>query len=390
MEISEYDPFSAIVKENPYRHYEWLRTHAPVYHNERLDIWVLSRYRDVWSALRNHEVFSSAEGFGPERVRATMMIYKDPPEHDRLRGLASQAFTPKMIARKRPQIERTTHDLIHKVIEMRSFDLVRDLAEPLPLLVIGQILGVDSGILADLKRWSDDAIAVVGSPSPSTITQYLNSWKEYKSYFTGLIEKRRTLPEDDLITALVSTERSSDPLTINEILNFCLLLLIAGNETTTNLIANGGLALMNHYDQARRLCAEPGLIPSAVEECLRYDSPVQGSFRTNRTEIEINGVSVPRASKVMMLYASANRDAEQFTEPDRFDVKRSPNNHIGLGSGIHFCLGAPLARLEASIVIEEICRSMKNVHLDPDKAPSRVDNPLFRGFKSLPLLFDRK
>jgi len=390
LEISEYDPFSEAVKENPYEYYAWLRREAPVYHNERLNIWVLSRYRDVSAALRNHAVFSSAQGFGSERVQAPMMIYKDPPEHDRLRGLVSQAFTPKMIARMRPQIQQTTRSLIHKIIDMGSFDVVGDLAEPLPLIVIGQILGVDPEKQSELKKWSDDAIAIVGSPSASTIVQYLDTWKEFKPYFADLIQRRRLQPTDDLITALAKAERLSEPLTINEILNFCLLLLVAGNETTTNLIANGCLALMKHYDQAQKLCFEPGLISSAVEECLRYDSPVQASFRTNKIQIEINDRAIPPESKVMMLYASANRDAEEFSNPDRFDVTRSPNNHIAFGNGIHYCLGAPLARLEASIVIEEVCRGMKNVRPNPYATPSRIDNALFRGFKCLPVLFDRK
>lgn len=204
-----------------------------------------------------------------------------------------------------------------------------------------------------------------------------------------MIERRRAEPREDLISALVKAQEERDALTQSEILNFNLLLLVAGNETTTNLITNGALALLEHRDEATRLRERPELVPSAVEECLRYYSPIQASFRTTARDFAIDGVTIPADSKVMMLYASANRDAEQFDDPDRFKVDREPNDHIAFAIGIHYCLGALLARLEAKLVLQEVLARMKNIRLDSSGERIRVDNPMFRGLKRLPLLFDR-
>lgn len=387
--ITAYDPFAAEVKRDPYPYYAWLRAQAPVYHNQRLDIWALSRYRDVCAALRNHEVFSSAKGVGPERVDIPMMITKDPPEHRRLRSLVNKAFTPRMVAQMEPRIREILRHLLDAAIDRGSFDLVRDVAEPLPVIVIAEMLGVDSEHRAAFKKWSDDTIGALGGSPEFDFGRYLQTWQEFKTYFVGMIERRRAEPREDLISALVKAQEERDALTQSEILNFNLLLLVAGNETTTNLITNGALALLEHRDEATKLRERPELVPSAVEECLRYDSPIQASFRTTTRDFAIEGVTIPADSKVMMLYASANRDSEQFDDPDRFKVDREPNDHIAFAIGIHFCLGAPLARLEAKLALQEVLARMKNIRLDSSGERIRVDNPMFRGLKRLPLLFDR-
>jgi cytochrome P450 len=386
--ITEYDPFAREVKEDPYPYYAWLRSKAPVYHNKRLDIWALSRYSDVSAALRNHEVFSSAEGFGRERVRVPMMISTDPPQHGRLRSLASKAFTPRIVARMEPHIRKLLHGLLNEAIHRGSLDLVTDVAEPLPVIVIAEMMGVDPEQREKFKKWSDDTIAVVGGSPEADLNRYSQTWQEFKSYFTDLFEQRRREPRDDFLTALVRAQDERGALNLVEMLNFNLLLLVAGNETTTNLIANGALALLEHPDEALKLRERPDRIPSAVEECLRYDAPIQSSFRTTTREIEIHGVKIPAASKVMMIYAASNRDPDQFENPDSFDVCRSSNEHLSFGDGIHYCLGAPLARLEAKIALEEIPARFRRIRLDPAGARLRVDNPLFRGLKKLPLLFD--
>jgi cytochrome P450 len=387
--ITEYDPFASEVKANPYPHYAWLRSEAPVYHNPRLDIWALSRYRDVEAALRNTEVFSSAKGIGPERINLPMMITRDPPEHRRLRSLVNKAFTPRMVAQMEGRIREILHHLLDAAVDRGSFDLVRDVAEPLPVIVIAEMLGVDPEHRAAFKRWSDDTIGALGGSPDFDFQRYLQTWQEFKAYFTDLIERRRKEPRKDLVSALVATKEGQDALTPGEILNFNLLLLVAGNETTTNLISNGALALLEHREEATRLREHPDLIASAVEECLRYDSPIQATFRTTTRDFTIDGVTIPGDSKVMMLYASANRDAEKFENPDSFKVDREPNDHIAFAIGIHFCLGAPLARLEGKIALEEVLKRMKNIRFDESLPRVRVDNPMFRGFKQFPLLFER-
>jgi cytochrome P450 len=387
--VTQYDPFAAEVKENPYPFYAWLRREAPVYHNEERDIWALSRYRDIAAALKNHQVFSSAQGVGPERVTVPMMITKDPPDHTRLRSLVNRAFTPRMIAQMEDRIREIIRHLLGAALDRGSFDLVRDVAEPLPVIVIAEMLGVDSDHRDAFKRWSDDTIGVLGGSPDFDVNQYLQTWQEFKGYFLEMIEQRRADPKDDLITRLVTAQEEGSGLTQTEILNFNLLLLVAGNETTTNLITNGALALLEHRDEGLKLRDRPELIPSAVEECLRYDSPIQASFRTTTQDVDIDGVTIPADSKVMLLYGSANRDEEVFDEPNRFNVEREPNNHIAFAVGIHYCLGAPLARLEARLALEEVLAHMRDIRLDESFKPVRVDNPMFRGLKELKLLFDR-
>ena len=387
--VMEYDPFAADVKEDPYPYYAWLRREAPVYHNEARDIWALSRHRDISAALRNHAVFSSAQGVGPERVTVPMMITKDPPDHTRLRSLVNRAFTPRMIAQMEDRIRQIIRHLLEAALDRGSFDLVQDVAEPLPVIVIAEMLGVEPAQRPAFKRWSDDTIGVLGGSPDFDINQYLRTWQEFKAYFLEKIEERRADPRDDLTTRLVTEQEEGAGLTQSEILNFNLLLLVAGNETTTNLITNGALALLEHRDEGLKLRERPELIPSAVEECLRYDSPIQASFRTTTQDFEIDGATIPGDSKVMLIYGSANRDEEVFEEPDRFNVERDPNNHIAFAVGIHYCLGAPLARLEARLALEEVLAHMRDIRIDESVKPVRVDNPLFRGLKELKLLFDR-
>ncbi len=387
-DIKEYNVFAPEVKENPYPYYEWLRHNHPVYHNERLDFYALSRYTDVMAASRNPQDFSSSQGIGPERQPNSTMIAQDPPVHTRLRGLVSKVFTPKTIAQSEERIQAIVDELLDKVIDKGKFDLVQDFAFPLPVIVIAEMLGVEPERREDFKRWSDDVISVTGGDQAS-LARYMKSWGEFKQYFARKVEERRAEPQHDLISALVQAQEEREALSPGEILNFCLLLLVAGNETTTNLISNGAKALFDHYDEAAlKLRERPELIQSMVEESLRFDSPIQGTFRTVNRDMEIHGVTIPQNSKVVLLWGSANRDETQFPDPDKFDIERKPNAQIAFGMGIHVCLGAPLARLEARIATQTILKRMRNIRLDPTGVFDRVDNPMFRGLHHFPVLFN--
>jgi cytochrome P450 len=384
--ITGFDPQSPEFLADPYPSYAWLRAGHGVYHDERSDLWVLSRYADVLNALRDHQTFSSARGGGPGGYEIPrMLISTDPPDHTLLRSLVSKAFQPRMVAALEPRIRQIAAELVDAVAERGSFDLVQDLSAPLPIIVIAELLGVEPERRHDFQRWSN---AFVGLGDEALTLERATSMTQFSSYFAEKIEARRRERRDDLISDLVAAHEDREALSTQDILVFCMLLLVAGNETTTNLLANSALALDRNPEQAARLRAEPSLIPSMIEEALRYDSPVQGFFRRTTRAVEIGGTSLPEDARVGVLYASANRDEEQFPQADRFLIDRSPNNHVAFGYGIHFCLGAPLARLEAKIVWETLLARLPNLRLDPDAPPVRIQNFLLRGLRRLPVLFD--
>ena len=386
--ITAYSPFARDVQENPYPFYAWLRQEHPVYYNAPFDFWALSRYDDVVQAARNHEVFSSAQGVGPVKRYGLSMITNDPPIHTRLRRLVNRAFTPHMMARFEARIQAIIDALLDTVLDKGAFDLVADYAIPLPVTVIAEILGVEPERREDFKRWSDEVVLFVGGAEhESDRERYRHSWEEFKAYCIHIMAARRQQPQEDIISLLVQAEAEHDALTEMEILNFCQLLLVAGNETTTNLIANGALAFATFPEEWQKLCAQPCLAPMVVEEVLRYDSPVQATFRTTTRAVELHGITIPADSKVALLWASANHDAAVFPAPERFDITRTPNQHVAFASGIHYCLGASLARLEARLTTETFVRRLRHLRPDPDSSAARVYNPLLRGLTSYPMLF---
>ncbi len=387
--ISGYDPFDAAVIRDPYPYYAWLRHEAPVYYNADRDIWALSRYADVMAAARNTKDFSSAMGVGPQRQPLQQMITQDPPLHTRLRGLVNRAFTPRVIEELTPRIREIVDDLLDAVVAKGSFELVADLAFPLPVIVIAELLGVPPEDRDAFKRWSDESIDFVSSQEDTRDTErYGKSWNEFSDYFSAMIEERRSAPRNDLVSLLVKANEGDDELSVVEILNFCQLLLVAGNETTTNLITNAALALFANKDIRPQVQADPSTIPAMVEEALRFDGPVQLLYRTALQPIEIHGQTIPAGSKVALLWGAANRDGENFPDPDRFSLGRSPNPHLGFGYGIHYCLGAPLARLEAVLFTEAANRRFKYLGPDPDDPPERLTGALIRGLARYPLLFE--
>jgi cytochrome P450 len=386
--ITAYSPFARDVQEYPYPVYAWLRQEHPVYYNERFDFWALSRYDDVVQAARNHEVFSSAQGVGPDKRPGLSMITNDPPTHTRLRRLVNRAFTPHLMAHFETRIQAIIDALLKAVLDKGAFDLVADYAIPLPVTVIAEILGVEPERQEDFKHWSDEVVLFVGGTAHGNDRErYRHSWEEFRAYFAHIMGTRRQKPREDIISLLVQAESEHDALTELEILNFCQLLLVGGNETTTNLIANGALAFAMFPGEWRKLRAQPHLAPLAVEEVLRYDSPVQATFRTTTRAVELHGTVIPANSKVALLWASANHDPAEFPEPERFDITRTPNRHVAFASGIHYCLGASLARLEARLTTETFVRRLRHLRPDPNGASVRVYNPLLRGLTSYPMVF---
>ena len=387
--ITHYSPFTAAVQDNPYPYYDWLRRERPVYYNERHDFWTLSRYQDVVKAVRKPEIFSSALGVGLDKRYGMSMIAHDPPDHTRLRKLVVKAFTPRQIASYEPRIQAIIDGLLDDVIAKGAFELVEDLAIPLPVTVIAQILGVDPAYRREFKRWSDDVVNVTaGHATPEAREQLRGSWREFCAYFSDMLEARLHDPQDDVVTILAHAQEEGDTLTVMEFLNFCQLLLVAGNETTTNLIANGILAFNAFPEEAERLRDRPDLASRMVEEVLRYDTPVQVTFRTTMEEVALHGATIPANSKVALLWGSANRDPEAFAEPDRLDITRHPNPHVAFASGIHYCLGSSLARLEMRLAMQILMRRMRYLEIDPEGECKRIDTPLLRGMQRLPMVFE--
>lgn len=391
------------VRANPYPFYAGLRSEDPVHWDEELGFWVLTRYADIASVYQDPR-FSRAQGLqsGYERLPASeqtiaepvyrcfskTMFYSDPPYHTRLRGLVSSAFTPTAVERMRPYVQRTVDSLLDAVEANGKMDAIRDFANPLPIMVIAQMLGLPSEERGQFKQWSDDLFAILGSVphSPELMEGAARSLTALTGYITELSEARRSQPREDLLTALVEASQDGEQLTREELVANMIILLSAGHETTINLIGNGLLALLRDPDQLQKLRAEPGLVYSAVEEMMRYDNPVQIAYRSAGEDVEIGGKQIRKGELVNSVLAAGNRDPERFSEPDRFDITRDEGRHLGFGLGIHFCLGAPLVRLEAQTAFTAILRRFPELSLAAENLEWQ-EHPIFRGVKSLPVVF---
>ncbi|MEX2157844.1 MAG: cytochrome P450 [Dehalococcoidia bacterium] len=388
----EYNPLDPATKRDPYPAYAYLRQEHPVYRIEPLGgVYALSRYDDVNFALNHPELFSST-GFTETRIHeedgpVTMLIFADPPDHTRLRNLVNRGFTPKMIADLEPRIREVTRELIDRIVAQGETDLIADLAMPLPTTIIAEILGVGPERKDDFKRWSDWIVREFLQPIPEEEKEaQQRDMTAFTEYFEAVVEDRRASPQDDLISALVRAETEQQALTPHELLVFIILLLVAGNETTTNLIGNAIVTLLEHPDQLDVLRADPSLLPNAIEEVLRYEAPVQFLLRRATQDVEIGGATIPQGSMTTLLFASANRDGRRFPDGERFDITRDAQGHVAFGHGIHFCLGAPLARLEGRIALEEVLSRLPGLARAEDDI-ELVDALFLRGPKRLPLTF---
>ncbi len=378
----DYNPLLAEVKLNPYPFYAEMRRDHPVYRVEPFGFYAITRFDDVVNVLRNHAVFSSTgmATVGIDGAAFRTVINTDPPDHTRLRNIVNRVFTPRRIAELEPRIGQIVDMLITRFPQDTEFDLVSGLAIPLPVTVIAELLGVEPERGDDFKRWSDAVVGGIGGPAADGDPRF----EGFREYFETAIEERRREPRDDLISTLVRAEAEEQALGPDEVLAFTVLLLIAGNETTTNLISNAMQALLEQQDQMGRLIEEPSLIPNMLEEALRYDAPVQFLFRLVMEDVVVAGTKIAKGSMVMPVFASANRDERRYADPDRFDLARDAQGHVAFGHGIHFCLGAPLARLEARIAFERLLPLLPRLRRT-ETPIERIDNMLLRGLRRLPL-----
>lgn len=406
-----YDPFTEGFRTDPFEVYARLRDEQPTYHNPDLDLWALSRFHDVWDAVHDPGTFSSHDAISLQDPRkaavnadalaaggvdiedllrgasevAPMMIMLDPPRHDQLRDLVKRAFTPRRVAALEPRIREIAVQLLDGFAERGSCDLTAEFAGPLPTIVIAELLGVPAEDRVQFRSWSNSLVTIDFNSDSLTI-EAMTAFAQLWGYFSAILNEREGNPGDDLISALIEAEIDGVRLERNELLGFCILLLLAGNETTTNLISNATVLLARHPDQRRMLVDDPTLLPGAVEEFLRYDSPVQALGRIVTRDVEVNGVTIPGGARLALLFGSANRDPREFDDAERFDITRRSDRHLAFGHGLHYCLGASLARLEARVAFEELLARIPEYSLATDDI-DRLKSGLIRGCQTLPIDF---
>ena len=389
----ELNPFSYEFHEDPYPTYRRLRDEAPLYRNETLGFWALSRYRDVLSASLEWETYSSAEGTTLERMDPAyfearpMIIFLDPPRHDRLRRLVSRAFTPRRVAALEPFVRATVGRLLDSVAREGGGDFVHDVSMPLPMEVIFTLLGVPEGDRRQVREWMDLSLER-DRDTPAIPERAMIAMVSMMQYWPDFVENLRRKPDDGLVSALLTAEVEDDDgtptrLTDGEIIGFCNLIGSAGNETVTKLLANACVLFARHPEQYRTILDDPGAIPDAVEEVLRHTSPSQYQGRVTTRDVTWHGETVPKGSRILLLTGSANRDERQFPDPDRFDVRRQPEQHLALGQGVHFCLGASLARLESRVALEEFSRRFPRYTVDEGRCV-RVHMSNVHGYEHVP------
>ncbi|WP_375767554.1 cytochrome P450 [Archangium gephyra] len=387
-------------KANPYPLYARLREEAPVFRikgpaNEVG--WLVTRYDDVAQVLKHGGISKDRLGSMTPEQRAKLpwffkfftplvqnMLSRDPPDHTRLRTLVHKAFTPRLIERLRSRVQAVSDELLDAAARKGSMDLVEEYAFLLPVTIIAEMLGVPPGDYRKFQHWSN---RLVSNSDMTDVLLSIPSVVMFTRYLRKLIAQRRTSLGDDLLSALIQAEEAGDKLSPDELVSMAFLLLVAGHETTVNLISGGTLALLQHPEQLERLRKEPGLIEPAVEELLRYASPVEiATERVAREDLTVSGVKIPRGDLVFAVLASANRDERQFKNPDTLDLGRDPNKHVSFGLGIHYCLGAPLARLEGQIAIQTLVNRFPNLRLaKPAESLKWRTGILMRGPKQLPV-----
>jgi cytochrome P450 len=365
--------------------FEEKRANTPVFQDEQMPfpLWQVFRYEDVLTVISDYHRFSSQAFAFNGGFLADTLIAKDPPDHRKLRNLINQAFTPRAVARLSDRITQISQELLDAGREKGEMDVVSDIAFPLPAKVIAEMLGVPGEDWNIFQRWA----RMENGPSRSAQQERRTMQVEMADYFSRLLAERRRSPREDLISALSVAEVDGERLSEHELVSFCTLLLAAGQETTKNLIANALVCFTDHPETMQRLIREPDLMPKAIEEVLRYLPPVWFLFRKTTTEVELAGQAIPANQMVLAWTASANRDAAQFPNSDTFNIEREPNRHLAFGHGIHFCVGAPLARLEAKIVLPMILEQLKNIQRVRDVSVM-VHTGIIFVIRSLPITFE--
>jgi cytochrome P450 len=374
------------MRRNPFPVYEKIRSASPLLNDPQTGLWMVFDYDGVKRVLNDHDSFSSKHG--PD-----WLIFSDPPRQTKLRALISKAFTPRSIAGLEPRIKDLSGELLDQKIEDGQMDLALDFSVPLPMMVIAEMLGIPVKDRQRFKRWTDVLLFMSytvpgGEDAARATADFMAVTVEMNAYLEGLLEQRRSAPKDDLLTRLVEAEVDGERLTQKEILGFFQLLLLAGSETTTNLINNAILCFIENPDQLARLKAAPDLLPSAIEEVLRYRSPVQWMYRITRRDVELHGQVIPAGKMVLAMIGSANHDPGKFPDPERFDIGRDPNPHIAFGHGIHFCLGAALGRVEARIALSDLLERVKGFELASPEPWEPRKGLHVHGPSSLPIRFE--
>lgn len=399
----EIDVLDPALYDDPWETYRWLRQHSPIHWDEKNDLWVISRHEDVSHISRHTETYSSAQGVRPQLAAPMSIISMDDPEHTRQRRIVSLGFTPRKVRQLTEHMREITNDVIDEIKDRGEIDFVEDFAIHVPLIVLAELMGLDPGMRLKLQKWSDMMMAGDGHTEPDdpVLLGATIAFGEFAEHVTGLIEERREEPKDDIIglvtgaydageleyeTGLRAPEHNE--MADDELLMFLVLLLVAGNETTRNAITGGLVAFSRFPDEKEKLVADPDLIDSAVEEIVRYVTPVLSFIRTVTHDHTYQGVEFKGDDRLLLLYQSANRDETVFDEPDAFRIDRDPNPHVGFGIGTHYCLGANLARAEIQVVYEELFRRLRDIRVaDPDAHPQRMRSTLVLGVEHLPAVF---
>jgi cytochrome P450 len=388
-----FDPFDLATRRDPYALYALARRERPVLRHEGTSITSVFRYADVLAILRDAETWSSRfdpPGVPPGTFPERSMIGQDPPQHTRLRSLVNQAFTPRIICNLEPRLRAIAAELVAAAVTQGDVDVVEALTYPLPVIAIAEIIGIPAEDRAQFKAWSDAAVRGLGNalfvpPTAERLAERVHLLEEMGAYFSRLADERRGAPREDLLSGLVQAELDGSRLTHGEMLSMLVLLLVAGNETTTNLIGNAVLELLAHPDALARVRDEPALLPSAIDEVLRYASPVQMDPRRATRDVDLHGQRVAAGELVVGWIGSANRDEDVFAEADRFDVTRADNRHLGFGFGPHYCLGANLARLEAQVAVGALLAQTARFERMDDEPLPLHPSIVFRGVTRLPL-----
>lgn len=369
-----YDPLSDAFRADREGAYRQLRDHAPVYLDPDGRFAALSRFDDVRSAATDWNTYSAVTA--ESKILRPIINDMDPPLHGVRRGNLARAFTPRRVAELEPRLREIASSLTAEFAGRGSCDLMAEFAALFPSMVMGELIGIPDELLAECRSITDAVMRIEGPEGNADPVERADA------VFSALLEERRDSPRDDLISALLAVGNDGgEPLSDDEILGFCYLLLIGGNDTTTNLIGNGMRLLADHPQQLAALVAEPDLLPGAIEEMLRREPPTQISARQSTTDVELRGVTIPRDTRVLLMWGAANLDEREFVDPERFDIRRTPNRHLSFGHGAHFCMGAALARLEAQVAFSELLRCMPEFEVREE--PERVRSAWAWGYESL-------